>query len=890
MRNLIIPSLVFLTAFLVAPLLLAQVQTENLLSVEEYVQTLLLGEGVIVQNVTYNGQPANQVEQRVGYLNGENSNFFFDEAFMMCTRNLDIASCGMEDFTGDGAGTDPDLFQISGQNLQDVTVVEFDFIPQGDTVSFNFVFASREYSGFVCSQYNDVFGFFLSGPGINGPYSNNSENIALLPDGVTPVTINNVNNGATDFFGGGTGQPCSYAGNNCPCNSQYFTDNGSGEGTGLHSDLCFGGYTVPLVATALVQCGLTYHIKLAIANAIDGGLQSAVFLEAGSFASSSPIIVDLEVNNGINDSTLVEGCGGATLTFERELDHVAQTIYLSTAGTATNGVDYTLIPDSLVFEIGETEINLEIEAFHDGIVEGLETVILIIENENVCGGEDLQSTFTFYIDEFDPLQVIPHDGFIDCGEPIDLEPIAIGGSPPLSYLWSTGETSPVITVSPIENTTYTLTVNDSCGIYEETVEFFVEAPVYDTLLVDITMDQGDEWELNCLSEVFIQPEISGGSGDFDYQWYLDGVPVSDMPEWDQLPDGDGTISLTVTDHCGNTHADTISYFTPPVDVFVNLGDDYFVSCVDNTPITSSYSGGVGEFSFEWFVNGQPYSTLPSIQFQSDVTSELTLIVTDECGNSNSASVMVFVPNIPLEISISQDTTICVGGSANIQAEAIGGEGGFTYFWQPTGGTAPSFVTSPKDTTTYTVIATDICGKSIGAEVTVNTTDVNALFELEYVGTNGVSFTNLSQPDSLEYIWYYGDGLKSRLFEPVHEYYSAGNYYITLSVTDSLGCTDSYMLEYNPPMFLYIPNAFSPNGDGINEIFKAQGVSIKSFEMLVMNRAGELLFETTDINVGWNGSVLGGDYYVPDGVYVVKYKAESYEGGKIEDTTHVTIVR
>jgi len=889
MKYFLIPIL-SIFAFLSVSSLYSQVVTENVLTVEEYVQNVLLGEGVIVSNVTYNGLPGNQVQSRIGYINGENSDFYFEEAFMMCTRNIDIATCVPEEFPGAGPGTEPDLFQLSGQNLQDVTVVEFDFVPQGDTVSFNFVFASREYSGFVCSQYNDVFGFFLSGPGIAGPFSNSAVNIALLPDGVTPVTINNVNNGANDFFGGGTGLPCSYGGNNCPCNSEYFTDNGSGNGTDLHSDLCFGGYTVPLVAQSLVQCGETYHIKLAIANAIDGGLQSAVFLEAGSFASSSVINVDLAVSNGINDSTLVEGCGGALLTFEREQDNVEQTIYLTMGGTATNGVDYTLIPDSLVFEIGVTTISLEIEAFHDGIIEGLESVIISVENENICGGENLQSSFTFYIDEYDPLEVIPHDGLIDCGEPIVLEPEASGGSPPLSFLWSTGETSTSITVAPIESTTYSLTVTDSCGIYEETVEFFVEVPLYDTLVVDIKMDQGSLWVLNCLSDVYIDPDISGGSGDFEYEWYLNGELVSNDLVWNELPEGDGSLWFVITDHCGNTHSDTIDYITPPVDVFVNLGADYFVSCVDNTPITSTYSGGVGNLSFEWLVNGQPYSTLPAIQFQTDITSELTLIVTDECGNFNSSSVMVNVPNIPLEIEISPDTTICWGGRANIKAEAWGGEDGFTYQWYPTGQTVPEFTVSPSDTTTYTVVATDICGKTISAEVTVNTTGVIAEFELEYIGTNGVSLTNLSQPDSLDYLWYFGDGLRSRLFEPVHEYYSAGNYFITLNVTDSLGCTDSYMLEYNPPMFLYIPNAFSPNGDGINEIFKAQGVSIKSFEMQIFNRAGELLFETKDINVGWNGSAMGGDYYVPDGVYVVKYKAESYEGGKMEDKTRVTIIR
>ncbi|TVR39862.1 MAG: PKD domain-containing protein [Cryomorphaceae bacterium] len=862
----------------------AQVFTENNLTVEEYVQTVLLGEGVEVSNITYNGAPANTVQTRVGLVNGENSNFYFDEAFMMATRNISIASCEPEDFPGGGPGVDADLSQIAGQNLQDVTVVEFDFVPQGDTVSFNFVFASREYSGFVCSSFNDVFGFFLSGPGITGPYSNNAMNIALLPDGVTPVTINNVNNGANDFFGGGTGQPCSFGGNNCPCNPQYFTDNGSGNGTDLHSDMCFGGYTVPLQAIALVECGLTYHIKLAIANAVDGALQSAVFLEAGSFASSSLITVDLQIDAGLNDSTLVEGCGGATLTFERQLDNVEQVIYLTMEGDATNGVDYTLIPDSIVFPVGVTEVSIFVEAFHDGIVEGLESVIIIIENENVCGGENLQSIFTFYIDEYDPLEVISHDGFIDCGEPIDLIPEATGGSPPLNYLWSTGETSETITVAPIENTTYTLTVTDSCGLYEETVEFFVEVPQFDELAVDI----GPDWTLTCITPVLIEPDITGGSGDFVFEWFQNGQFVNNNLVWDVLPEGEGMLVFRVTDHCGNTDSDTLYYETPPVEITVDLGDDYFASCIDVTSITGLYSGGVGEYTFQWYVNGQPYSTLPAIGFQSLITSEIIFEVTDECGNVGTDVVIVFIPNIPLELSISPDTTICLGDRAHLLAEATGGEGGFTYQWS-NGQTSPGIQVIPNDTTTYTVVATDICGITIGGSTTVNTTSVHAEFTIDFVGTNGASFQNLSTPD-VNYLWHFGDGNKSREFEPIHEYYFDGNYYISLYVTDSLGCSDLFAMEYNPPMFLYIPNAFTPNNDGINELFKAQGVGIKSFEMSIWNRQGERLFHTTNINEGWNGSMNGSSYFVPDGVYVVKYKAETFDGQKVENTGHVTVVR
>src|SRR5690606_28294976 len=165
------------------------------------------------------------------------------------------ASGSTSSATSMGQYSDPDLASlVAPLNVADLCIFEIKFIPYADTVEFNYVFGSEEYEEYVCTPFNDVFGFFISGPGINGPFSNNAENLAILPDG-TAVAINNVNNGSPSGF------PCSYDGNFCPCNAEYFTDNGGGNGTGMHSDVCFGGYTVPLVAEAIVQCGLSYHIK-----------------------------------------------------------------------------------------------------------------------------------------------------------------------------------------------------------------------------------------------------------------------------------------------------------------------------------------------------------------------------------------------------------------------------------------------------------------------------------------------------------------------------------------------------------------------------------------------------------------------------------------------------
>ncbi len=152
----------------------------------------------------------------------------------------------------------------------DACVLSISFIPDGNSLEFSYVFASEEYNEYVCSSFNDVFGFFVDG----GAYSN--ENIALIPgtDPAIPVAINNVNNGTV----GANGQA-----SNCTdlqlANSAFYVDNTGG------NNIEYDGYTTTLTAVIAVVPGTQYTIKLAIADAGDSALDSGVFLEGESFVS-----------------------------------------------------------------------------------------------------------------------------------------------------------------------------------------------------------------------------------------------------------------------------------------------------------------------------------------------------------------------------------------------------------------------------------------------------------------------------------------------------------------------------------------------------------------------------------------------------------------------------
>jgi len=179
---------------------------------QQLVQNVLLGSGITVTNVKFNGSTANASVSRdqAGLFNGGvSTNLGINSGVILATGKAQVAigpngAGSSSNPTANPLEGDPDLALLSGQTIRNVAILEFDFIPQGQNLSFQYVFASEEYPEYSASGYNDTFGFFLSGPGISGPYSGGARNIALIPSSTTAININNVNNGII---------------NNGPCNN-----------------------------------------------------------------------------------------------------------------------------------------------------------------------------------------------------------------------------------------------------------------------------------------------------------------------------------------------------------------------------------------------------------------------------------------------------------------------------------------------------------------------------------------------------------------------------------------------------------------------------------------------------------------------------------------------
>ena len=421
----------------------------------QLINNVLLGGGVSANNTSMFGDAI-----QIGFFNGINTNLGLDSGIVMSTG--DIADLDPSSFGGGNSpintNTDPDLLNVANSvpplinqpffvsGIFDVATIEFDFIPTSDTVSFNYVFGSNEYLTWVNSEYNDVFGFFISGPGITGPYSspagfpNGSINIATVPNSIPPlpITISSVNN---------------------VLNNQYYIDNQFS----FPQTVSCNGFTTLFNATTIVQCGETYHIRLALADGSDSSLDSWVFLEAGSFASNGSVSVSSGIANG--DNFLYEGCNAAFFTFDRPDASNDFTVYFDIQGTATPSLDFPLINDSLVIPAGQFTDTVFIYPILDTISEPTETVILNVIYER-CNGNLDTSTATIYISDYTPLHLELPDSLNICSdlfESATLQGDWGGGIDSITLNWSNGSDQDVIIVSPDSTQYFSLSIYDGCN-------------------------------------------------------------------------------------------------------------------------------------------------------------------------------------------------------------------------------------------------------------------------------------------------------------------------------------------------------------------------------------------------------------------------------------------
>jgi gliding motility-associated-like protein len=351
---------------------------------------------------------------------------------------------------------------------------------------------------------------------------------------------------------------------------------------------------------------------------------------------------------------------------------------------------------------------------------------------------------------------------------------------------------------------------------------------------------------------------SGGKGAYSYSW----TPApGNSASLTNLAAGNYTCTLNDSNQCTILIPVTVpNTGVPPVAVLTTSVPATFCKGIINT---LNASGGTG---YSWSTGATTASIIATLAGTYEVH------VSNNCG-IDSASVTLVVLPLP-NPAITGGASICSG-----ESELLTATGGLSYSWS-TGSTGPSI--SVTQAGTYTVTATNGCG-SVSSTFALTLNSVNALFgATPQTGSAPlqVSFADESSVKGINWVWNLGDeNTETGIATLQHIYTTPGIYTVLMTVTDSLGCTGTYSTTIDvvyPPSWIVVPNVFTPNNDGDNDLFLIRSYSLSSLNVKIYDRWGVYLAELNGIEEGWDGRTAAGEMAV-NGTYYYMLKAQGKEG-------------
>ena len=485
---------------------------------------------------------------------------------------------------------------------------------------------------------------------------------------------------------------------------------------------------------------------------------------------------------------------------------------------------------------------------------------------------------------------IPWTDSLLCNGPItiDLSFYPVLFQPPIypGYVWSDGTTGPVITIT--EPGTYSFIVGDYC--HTENGSWLTDTVVVlpccaigsvDTSTTTISCSGASD------GSITVTPLASGP---FSFTWNT--VPQQVTPTISGLIAG--TYTVVVDDGAG---CDTTITFT------LNGPDPLSVDVTGTTPLcagsggsaTALASGGSGGYTYTWSTGASGASIVLSL-FSSTV---LIGTATDGNGCLASDTLQVVVEQPPVASFTSSADTVCVGALVEFSSTAQGAD---SLSWSlGTGGSSSDavavaiFSSSATEVITLTAYGPNGCA----SETATDTVFVAPNPQLDLVAaqvpcSRSISVALLVQDADACALWLDGslisDGCATQLVLPAVD---EGDRTITLFASNEAGCADTLttVVQVADAIGLFVPNVFTPDGDGINDVFSITlGNTAPGSVMRIFNRWGQEVSTTTDLSAGWDGKV-GGEP-VPDGVYLYVITAPDpcTSRGSVELRGHVTVLR
>ncbi|MCX6310298.1 MAG: PKD domain-containing protein [Bacteroidetes bacterium] len=393
--------------------------------------------------------------------------------------------------------------------------------------------------------------------------------------------------------------------------------------------------------------------------------------------------------------------------------------------------------------------------------------------------------------------------------------------------------------------------------------------------------------------------ISGGNAPFIYTW-SNSLPNS--ASVNVSPAASTTYTLNVSDAAGCLAGPLLFTVTIAGPVSVTASGASPICVGGGTTLTAVGAGGEGTFTYNWMpgnINGGTVTVTPAI------TTTYTVTASDGCGQTSTQAITIVVNQVPIVLFSADTTHGCTPLLVHFTLDTTGfGNAVFLWNFDDNGATSSnsnpthSFITPGCHDISLTVTVPPGCSVT-----KIDSCLINTMAQPIAAFTASPSFTSILHPtiyfnnnSSNATIWYwnYGDTTSSINYEESHTYQTPGTYPVYLIATNDSGCTDTAWenIIVNDYHTFFIPTAFTPNNNGLNDIFIPVFTNILSvdYRFLIFDRWGNLIFESNDPNLGWNGQWKNSGKLVEQDVYVytIDYTDNMYEKHRL--IGHVTLLR